>query len=114
MKAAIIIKPQMSEKAYRQSQELNTYIFVVPKNASRQQVADMVAKQYKVEISTVRLAASSAKPLRFYRKRGRFIRVHHKPYKKAYVTLQSGQSLPFFTETEKSDIEVKKSDRKVL
>ena len=39
----IIVLPRATEKAYRLIQEKNTYIFDVPLNANKQQIAEAVA-----------------------------------------------------------------------
>lgn len=114
MTRPISLKPHLSEKGYRQSEELNTYIFVVPAGVNADQVAQSVAQHYDVNVISVRLASRPAKPLRVYRKRGRYLKAKHQSLNKAYVTLKEGSKLPFFAEVEKTEAEMKKSDRKVL
>lgn len=105
----IVFKPQMSEKAYRQSQELNTYVFVVPAKSNADQIAQAVTKHYSVSVSAVRLASTAAKPLRQYRKRGRYLTAKRQGLKKAYVTLKAGHKLPLFAEEKQSDLKSKET-----
>lgn len=105
----ITIKPQMSEKAYRQSEELNTYVFVVPAGVNADQIAQSVVRHYGVSVASVRLASRASKPLRLYRKRGRYLKAKHRGLKKAYVTLQAGDKLPLFAETKDDKSKIKES-----
>lgn len=50
----IIVLPRATEKAYRLIQEKNTYIFDVPLNANKQQIAEAVADQFDVKVSAVK------------------------------------------------------------
>jgi ribosomal protein L23 len=42
MSKTLLIRPRISEKAYGQSQAKNTYVFEVPTDANRNQVAEAV------------------------------------------------------------------------
>lgn len=99
MISTIVLKPKLSEKAYALS-EARTYVFVVPVGVNSQMVGKAVAKQYGVNVESVRMAASAAKSRRAYRKRGRSVDVTRAGFRKAYVTLNEGDSLPFFTSDE--------------
>ncbi len=103
---SVVLKPQLSEKAYALS-AARTYVFVVPKNTNSQQVAEAVTKQFKVTVDKVRMTAGPAKSRRVYRKRGRQADYTVSGYRKAYVILKDGDSLPFFT----SDEPAKKSKK---
>ena len=91
--------PRATEKAYTEEAK-NTYIFYVPKNASKQEIAKQVVD--------VRTAVRKAKPTRFSRGRhaypGTTFRQDHKV---AYITVKAGDKIPVFEETKADD---KKAD----
>lgn len=99
---SIILLPRVSEKTYELSQEHNTYSFIVPKSANKQVVAKAVSEQFKVTVNAVRIANQQGKVKRTVRKGGRAVKGQRSDYKKAYVVLKVGDSLPIFsTEDEK-------------
>lgn len=96
----VSLKPRVSEKAYGQSQALNTYVFDIKAGVSRQQVAKAVEEQFKVSVTAVRLAGLPGKRQRTVR-RGRIAKPGYRPaVRKAYVSLKKGDSLPFFADSE--------------
>lgn len=99
----LVLRPRLSEKVYKQTEELNTYVFVVPAKTNSQQVAKAVAEQFKVTVTAVRVASSAGKTRRAYRRRG-YTKPRRQPdIKKAYVTLKEGDSLPIFAEESKTE-----------
>ncbi len=102
--------PRPTEKAYAE-QTKNTYIFFVPKSASKQEVAKTIAEAFKVTVIDVRTAVRKGKPTRFSRGKhaypGTTFRQDHKV---AYITVKAGDKIPFFEEEKKAD--TKKSDDK--
>lgn len=97
MSKTLVLKPRLTEKAYAQSEVLNTYLFEVPAAVNRHAVANAVKLQYKVTVTGVRMANKPAKPRRTYRRRGRV--THHgrtAGFRKAYVTLKEGDKLPIY------------------
>lgn len=101
MDKQLIIKPRMSEKAYAQSVSANVYVFDVPQDANKHQVARAVAAQYEVVVTKVNILNLEGKAKRTIRKGGRAISGKQNDLRKAYVTLQKGQTLPFFEAIEK-------------
>jgi ribosomal protein L23 len=82
------LKPRISEKAYALSESGNTYIFDVPTNANKHDIAKSVNDQYEVKVTGVRISAVPGKAVRSYRKRGRkSINGQRSNIRKAYVTL---------------------------
>lgn len=110
MTAQLILKPRVSEKAYAQSEKLNTYVFDIGRQFNTLLVAQAVARKYNVTVLSVRLASTAAKSRRLYKKRGQATTVSRSGLKKAYVTLKAGDKLPFFAEDEKAS--KKKSEEK--
>jgi len=86
----------MSEKAYTSSQELNTYVFVVPTSANKASVTAAVVEQFKVTVEDVRLAVVKGKAKKSYKKRSRPVTGHRADMKKAYVRLKAGDSIAIF------------------
>lgn len=95
----IIVLPRATEKAYRLIQEKNTYIFDVPLNANKQQIAEAVADQFDVKVSAVKTLVQQGKSVRFSRGKNRYPGMtKRKDTKKAYVTLAKGSSIQVFEE----------------
>jgi ribosomal protein L23 len=93
---SIIITPRTTEKAYGLTAK-NTYVFNVPLNANKQQIAAAVAEQFKVTVKNVSTAVQSGKSVRFSRGKNRFPgTTTRKDSKKAYVTLAEGSSIQVF------------------
>jgi large subunit ribosomal protein L23 len=113
----MILKPRMSEKAFAQSQGLNTYVFVVPGDATKHTVARAVTAQFEVAVESVNIVNVKGKAKRTVSKGGRRVATgRQNDTKKAYVTLAEGNSLPFFAElTEEAEApktDDKKADKK--
>ena len=104
---SLILKPRLSEKAFALSEQKNTYVFDVPAGANRHTVANAVASQYEVGVTSVKIANTAPKPLRAYKKRGRNIAGRRAGVRKAYVTLKEGDKIPIFSSNEGNE-EVKK------
>lgn len=92
----LALKPRMSEKAYATSQDLNTYVFVVPTSANKAVVSAAVTEQFKVTVEDVRLAVVKGKSKKSYKKRSRPVTGHRADMKKAYVRLKAGDNIPIF------------------
>lgn len=90
-----IIYPRMSEKSFGQSKE-NTYTFNVPLDANKISVKEAVERQYKVKVTTVNINVTKGKIKRNVKKSGARIYGKRSDYKKAYVTLVKGDSIPVF------------------
>ena len=91
------IHPRMSEKTFAQAQG-GTYVFDVPKRATKQQVTDAVAKQFDVTVVAVNTVLAKGKVKKSYRKGGAAVIGKRNDVKKAYVRLAEGQSIPVFAE----------------
>lgn len=89
------IHPRISEKTYAQAQN-GIYAFDVPLRATKQQIADAVAKQFAVEVVTVNSVLAKGKVKKAYRKGGSPVIGKRRDVKKAYVRLAEGQSIPVF------------------
>lgn len=83
----ILLAPKISEKAMI-LRELNQYTFKVRTDASKHEIASAVEELFKVKVAKVRVCNFLGKQKRFGKSVGR-----KKDWKKAYVTLQDGQTI---------------------
>lgn len=88
-----ILTPRVSEKALAGA-ETGTYVFEVPTSATKVEIAKLIAKTYKVEVTNVNTLVLKGKTKRYKRVEGR-----QKDVKKAVVTLKKGQSIKIFEES---------------
>ena len=113
MDKTMILKPRLSEKAFATSQALNTYVFVVPTDATKHTIARAVASQFEVTVEDVNVVTVKGKAKRSISRGGRRVaNGTQKTIKKAYVTLKQGDSLPFFAAEEEAIAEAEKADAK--
>ncbi len=97
---SLLIVPRMSEKAFQSATNKNTYVFVVPLTSNKIEIKKTVEAQYDVTVETVNIVRQLGKVKRTNRKGGRSITGKRNDYKKAYVLLAEGHSIPVFSETE--------------
>jgi len=99
----IIVIPRATEKAYAQSQN-NVYVFNVPLNVNKQEIANAVEEQFEVKVTGVKTLVQSGKAIRFSRGKNRYPgTTNRKDTKKAYVTLAEGNSIKVFEEPAKEE-----------
>lgn len=96
----MVLKPRLSEKSYGLSQTRNTYVFDVPAGVNKHGVARAVAAQFDVTVINVNIANIAGKAKRTVRKSGRSVSGRQSDVRKAYVTLQDGDTLPVFAALE--------------
>jgi large subunit ribosomal protein L23 len=90
----VIRRPLITEKSNYQSSKLNQYAFEVANNATKTLVKDAIETLFDVKVESVNIINSPAK--RGRRARSRRLLVRRPGYKKAIVTLQTGQTLQVF------------------
>lgn len=113
MNQPLILKPRLSEKAYGLSQTSRTYVFDVLSSASKQSIGAAVAEQYSVGVAGVNVANIKGKAKRtFVSRRGKFVRGTRSNTKKAYVTLNEGDSIPIFAAEEEAEAKAQKAQDK--
>jgi large subunit ribosomal protein L23 len=106
--SSLLIYPRATEKAYGASQK-NVYVFNVPLDSNKQQIAASVETQYSVKVTNVATAVQTGKAIKFSRGKNRYPgTTKRKNTKKAYVTLAAGNSIQIFTEPEAATAEEKK------
>jgi large subunit ribosomal protein L23 len=88
---SVIKKPHVTEKTSLGSDTSNTVALVVDKSANKIEIKQAVENLFKVKVSTVRTVTMAGKVKRSGKTFGK-----RSNWKKAYVTLQEGQSIDFF------------------
>lgn len=101
----INVTPRATEKAYRLVTTKNTYVFNVPLNANKQEIAQAVESQFDgTKVGKVTTTVQAGKAVRFSRGKGKYPgTTNRKDSKKAYVTLTEGKIRVFDTEETKEE-----------
>lgn len=102
MSKDLVLRPRLSEKTYGLS-ESRVYVVDVPREANKHSVARAMESQFEVKVATVNIANIAGKTKRTMSlsgKRYQNSEGQRNSIKKAYVTLQKGNSLPFFAAIE--------------
>jgi large subunit ribosomal protein L23 len=86
----VIVGPVITEKAHALSTK-GQYVFRVNTDADKKQVKDVVEKMYNVTVEDVRMIVVKPK-----RRTVKYDRGYQKKFKKAVVTVKSGQSIAVF------------------
>lgn len=107
--------PRATEKAYT-AQAQNTYMFYVPKSASKQEIAKRISEDFKVTVIDVRTMVRKGKPTRFSRGKHAYPGTTNRQDKKvAYITVKAGDKIPVFEEAKEekaTDAKEEKTDKK--
>lgn len=91
----IIFKPILTEKMNDQAEAFNRYGFIVDRRADKQQIKAAIEKMYDVAVESVNTMNFKGKRVSRYTHSGLLEgRTNH--YKKAIVTLCSGQEIDFY------------------
>ncbi|HEY3307152.1 MAG TPA: 50S ribosomal protein L23 [Desulfuromonadaceae bacterium] len=88
---SIIKKPHVTEKTSLGSDANNTVAIVVDRDANKIEIKQAVESLFKVKVADVRTVNVAGKVKRSGRNFGK-----RSNWKKAYVSLQEGQSIDFF------------------
>ena len=110
MTKTLPVRPRVSEKAYAISQT-GTYVFIVPTDSNKVEIAKAVAAQFAVDVTSVNTVTQKGKPIRFYRK-GRFDNGTRSDIKKAYIRIAEGQTIPVFAAEEPEEAAPAKKAKK--
>ena len=86
----VLKAPHISEKATNNAEKGNTIVFKVALDANKVEIANAVEQLFEVKVAAVTTVVVKGKTKRRGAKVGR-----RSDWKKAYVTLQEGQSLDF-------------------
>ncbi|MRX50413.1 50S ribosomal protein L23 [Paracoccus sp. S-4012] len=88
----VIVKPVITEKATMATELANAYAFQVARDASKPQIRDAVEALFGVKVTAVNTVVTKGKTKRFRGRPGR-----RSDVKKAYVTLEAGNSIDVST-----------------
>ena len=89
----ILVKPLLTEKSYKNAQDVNSYTFLVSRTVSKKQIEKAVEDKFDVEVLKVRSINQLGKIKTFGAKRKKGARQN---FKKAIVTLKKGQKIDLF------------------
>ncbi len=88
---SVIKKPHVTEKTSLGADASNTVAVIVDKDANKIEIKQAVESLFKVKVADVRTVTVAGKVKRSGKTYGK-----RSNWKKAYVTLQEGQSIDFF------------------
>jgi len=88
---SVIKKPHVTEKTSLNSDSNSTVAVVVDKSANKIEIKQAIENLFKVKVASVRTVTVAGKVKRSGKTLGK-----RSNWKKAYVTLQQGQSIDFF------------------
>lgn len=91
----ILIKPLITEKAEKLSEKLNQFSFLVAKDANKIEIRKAVEAMYGVNVESVNTGILPGKFKSRTTKSG-VLRGRVPAYKKAIITLASGEEIDFF------------------
>jgi large subunit ribosomal protein L23 len=86
----VLIQPHVSEKSATVAEKANQYVFRVRDDASKGEIKQAVELMFEVKVTDVNVSNRPAKTRRFRNVPGK-----RSGYKKAYVSLVSGQTIDF-------------------
>ena len=90
----IILRPVISEKSMDQTSR-SKYTFAVAHEANKMEIKAAVEELFKVTVVSVNVLTTKRKEKSRNRRRGRQVG-YTSPWKKAVVTVKSGDSIEFF------------------
>jgi large subunit ribosomal protein L23 len=95
MAKQILIKPIVTEKSDLLSEKLNQYTFLVDKKANKVEIRKAVEEMYGVTVDSVNTAIMPGKA-KNRSTRTAVLKGRVSSYKKAIITLSSGDEIDFF------------------
>ena len=93
----ILIKPIISEKAERLSEDRNQYTFVVNRKANKIEIRKAVEDMYNVSVTKVNTMVMPGKAKSRFTRKG-VQQGRQASYKKAIVTVAQGEEIDFFAD----------------
>jgi len=94
--ADVLVKPVITEKVNNQIERSGRYTFMVDKKANKLEIKKAVEEFYGVKVDDVNTVVVPGKSKSRFTKAG-FIEGVRPSYKKAVVTLASGESIDLFS-----------------
>ena len=110
-----LLEPRATEKSYLE-QTNRIYVFPVKKSMGKQEIAQMVEKEFNVTVTNVRTLIRNGKKTKFSKGKHAYPGITTRQDKKfAYVRLKKGDSIKVFDEPEedkKTSAKEAKADKK--
>lgn len=108
-----LVTPRATEKAYRLITTQNTYVFTVPLDVNKNEIAAAVEAQFDgTKVASIKTLVQNGKTVRFSRGKNRYPgTTNRQNTKKAYVTLSEGKIKVFETEEVKEDAKAKEEKK---
>jgi large subunit ribosomal protein L23 len=104
----INLLPRLSEKTYSLSSQ-GVYVVDVNNKVNSLTIKETIEEQFKVKVKSVRVVNVKGKARRTISDKGRrVIKGTDQDYKKAYISLMKGESLPFFNAIEEEENQAEK------
>lgn len=97
MSKRIIVKPIISEKGETLAEELNKYFFHVDRKATKIEIKKEVEELFDVNVKKVNTCIMPGK-IKIKNTRSGLQRARKPAFKKAIVTLESGEEIDYFGE----------------
>jgi large subunit ribosomal protein L23 len=88
--ATVLVAPHITEKTALAMQNANQYAFKVRTDANKTEIKQAVELMFEVKVTSVQVANEPGKDRRFGKRVGRT-----QDWKKAYVSLASGQAIDY-------------------
>ena len=92
----IMIKPIVTEKATKLTEQLNRYTFRVSLNANKYQIKSLVEQLYGVKVVNVNTLVVRGKNKSRWTKSG-LLRGKTAAWKKAFITVGEGETIDFYS-----------------
>ena len=93
-----LLEPRATEKSYLE-QTNRIYVFPVKRTMSKQEIAEMVEKEFEVTVTDVRTLIRNGKKTKYSKGKHAYPGITHRQDKKyAYVRLKKGDSIRVFEE----------------
>ena len=106
-----ILEPRATEKSYLE-QTNRIYVFPVKRTASKQEIAEMVEKEFNVTVTDVRTLIRNGKKTKYSKGKHAYPGITHRQDKKfAYVRLKKGDSIKVFEEPEENKTSAKEAEK---
>ena len=109
-----LLEPRATEKSYLE-QTNRIYVFPVKRSMGKQEIAEMVEKEFDVTVTDVRTLIRNGKKTKYSKGKHAYPGITHRQDKKfAYVRLKKGDSIKVFDEPEETKTSAKeaKADKK--
>lgn len=115
MSKTIVLRPRLSEKTYGLADK-RVYVVEIPAGTNKHDVARAIEAQFEVKVAKVNVTNIPGKAKRTMSLNGkRYLNSEGRrnDLRKAYVTLQPGNSLPFFAAIEEEEAKEAKAQEQI-